>query len=156
MKPVREREERRTAILDRLAQMLEQVGFPHSIAKVYAALMLADGEGLSTSELIEELGISKASVSNAMQFLTGTNLTERYRVRGSREAHYRIVKGVWGDIIGKKFAAVSYIRKVTEEALGVVDSPAARERLEEMHDVYTFFEQEFEDVMKRWNERMDR
>lgn len=151
-----EREERRAAMLDKLAAVLEQVGFPHTIAKVYAALTVADGEGLSTGELIEELHISKASISNAMQFLVGTNLAERYRVRGSREAHYRIVKGVWGDILAKKFAATAYIRKAVEEAMDVVDSPAACERLEEMRDVYAFFEAEFENVMDRFNERNER
>jgi len=143
-------------MLDKLARMLEQLGFPHTIAKVYAALMLAEGEGLSTSDLVDELGVSKASISNAMQFLIGTSLAERYRVRGSREAHYRMVKGVWGDVFEKKFAAMSYLRNMTEEAMDVIDSPAARERLKEMHDVCAFFEKEFEDVMQRWNERMDR
>jgi DNA-binding transcriptional regulator GbsR (MarR family) len=152
----REREKRRTAALDKLAAVLEQVGFPHSMAKVYAALTLADSEGLSTGELTEELGISKASVSNAMQFLVGTDLVERYRVRGSREAHYRILKGRWGDIIARKFTATSYVRSVAEDAMTVVESPAARERLEEMRDVYAFFEQEFENVMERFNERTGR
>lgn len=156
MESTHDREKRRSAMLDKLAEMLEQVGFPHTIAKVYAALTLAPGEGLSTSELIDELDISKASVSNAMQFLVGTSLAERYRVRGSREAHYRIVKGVWGDILAKKFAAMSYIRQVTEEAMVLIDSPAACERLEEMHDVYAFFEREFEDVMQRFDERTRR
>ena len=148
-----DREERRAAMLDQLARVLEQVGFPHSTARVYAALTMAEGEGLSTSELIEELHISKASVSTAMQFLVGTNLAQRYRVRGSREAYYRIVKGVWGDILAKKFAATAHIRRSVEEAMDVVDSPAARERLEEMRSVYAFFEQEFENVMERYNER---
>ncbi len=156
MESTHDREKRRSAMLDKLAQVLEQVGFPHGMAKVYAALTLADGEGLSTSELIDELDISKASVSNAMQFLVGTDLVERYRVRGSREAHYRMIKGVWGDILARKFAAMTYIRQVTEEAMDVIDSPAACERLEEMHDVYAFFEREFENVMERFNERTGR
>lgn len=147
---------RRAALLDRLAGVLEQVGFPHGIAKVYAALTLAEGEGLSTGELIDELGISKASVSNAMQFLVGTDLVERYRVRGSREAHYRILKGRWGDILAKKFTATSYIRSAVEDAMSAVDSPAACERLEEMRDVYAFFEEEFANVMERFNERTGR
>jgi len=151
-----DRQRRRVALLDRLARVLEQVGFPHGIARVYSALTLADGEGLSTSELIEELGISKASVSSAMQFLVGTDLVERYRVRSSREAHYRIVKGRWGDILARKFAATSSVRSAVEEAMEAVDSPAACERLEEMREVYSFFEKEFEDVMKRFNERTGR
>ncbi len=156
---MRERDDHRkhrAALLDRLAGVLEQVGFPHGIAKVYAALTLAEGEGLSTGELIDELGISKAAVSNAMQFLIGTNLVERYRVRGSREAHYRILKGRWGDILARKFAATSRIRSAVEEAMVSIDSPAASERLEEMRDVYAFFETEFENVMQRFNERTGR
>jgi len=138
---------------ERLARMLEEIGFPHTVARVYTALTLAEGEGLSSSELVEELGVSKASVSNATQFLTGTELVERYRVRGSRETHYRIVKGVWGTLLAKKFAAIGYIRRTVEEALSLDPTEMAAERLEEMHDVYSFFENEFEEVKKRWNER---
>lgn len=138
---------------ERLTRMLEEVGFPHTIARVYTALMLAEGEGLSTSELVDDLGVSKASVSNATQFLVGTELVERYRVRGSREAHNRIVKGVWGPILTKKFAAVGSIRRTAEEAMSLDPGEKAQERLEEMHDVYSFFEKEFATVIDRWNER---
>jgi DNA-binding transcriptional regulator GbsR (MarR family) len=133
--------------------MLEEVGFPHTVARVYTALTLAEGEGLSTSELVDELGVSKASVSTATQFLAGTELVERYRVRGSREAHYRILKGVWGTILAKKFAAIGYIRQTVEEAMSLDPSEDAQERLEEMLSVYAFFEREFEEVQQRWNER---
>jgi DNA-binding transcriptional regulator GbsR (MarR family) len=145
--------ERRVAVLDRLSAMLETVGFPHNIARVYSALTLAEGEGLSTSEIMEELGISKASITNAMQFLVSTDLAERYRVRGIREAHYRILKGRWADILARKFAGSTHVRVAVEEALEFTTAPAARERLEEMHEVYAFFEREFEDVMQRFNER---
>ena len=150
-----DRDKRWVAMHERLTRMLEEVGFPHTVARVYTALTLAEGEGLSTSQLVEELGVSKASVSNATQFLVGTELVERYRVRGSREAHNRIIKGVWGTILAKKFAAIGYIRRTSEEALALDPGDRARERLEEMHDVYSFFEKEFETVMDRWNERMN-
>ena len=150
---MKERDQRWAAMQERLTRMLEEVGFPHTIARVYTALTLADGEGLSTSELVEELGVSKASVSNATQFLVGTELIERYRVRGSREAHNRIIKGVWGPILARKFAAIGYIRRTAEEAMSLDPGDKARERLNEMHDVYSFFEKEFATVMDRWNGR---
>jgi DNA-binding transcriptional regulator GbsR (MarR family) len=143
----------RQKLLDRLASVLEANGFPHTIARAYAALMLAEGEGMSTSELITELGVSKASITNAMQFLVGTELVERYRVRGSREAHYRMLGGKWSGILERKLRATSTLRSVTEEALGAVDSPHARARLQELHDVYSFFEREFASAMDRWNGR---
>lgn len=146
--------DRRVAAMhERLVRLLEEVGFPHTIARVYVALTLAPGEGLSSGELVDSLEVSKASVSNATQFLVGTALVERYRVRGSRESHYRILKDVWGPLLARKFAAVGYIRQTVEEALELTKSGRARERLEEMHEVYGFFEREFEEVMQRWNER---
>ena len=144
----------RAEMHERLSRMLEEVGFPHTVARVYTSLILAEGEGLSTSQLVEELQVSKASVSHATQFLAGTQLVERYRVPGSREAHYRILKGVWGPILARKFAAITYIRQTVDEAIEITDSEMAMERLEEMHDVYSFFEQEFELVQARWDERM--
>ena len=148
-----DRDRRWRVMHERLTRMLEEVGFPHTIARVYTALTLAPGEGLSASDLAEELEISKASVSNATQFLAGIDLVERYRVRGSRKTHYRILKDVWGTILAKKFAAIGYIRRTVEEAITLEPGDKARARLEEMHDVYSFFETEFEEVMSRWNER---
>ncbi|MHB1135272.1 MAG: GbsR/MarR family transcriptional regulator [Coriobacteriia bacterium] len=139
--------------LDRLSGMLEAVGFPHVIARVYAALTLAEDEGLSTTEIVDRLGVSKASISNAMQFLVGTELVERYRVPGTRESHYRMLKGRWGDVLSRKIAATGHIRRIAAEILDSTTSPKARERLEEMHDVYAFFETEFEGVIRRFNER---
>ncbi|MDO9556032.1 MAG: hypothetical protein Q7J82_00400 [Coriobacteriia bacterium] len=149
-------EKRRATLREKLARMLETVGFPHAISRIYAALTMAPGEGLSTSELMTELGISKASVSNAMQFLVGTELVQKYRVPGSRETYYRMLKGVWGDILVKKLTATSYITSVVREAKEGTDSPEALERLNEMEDVYSFFETEFKTVMDRWNERTGR
>jgi DNA-binding transcriptional regulator GbsR (MarR family) len=144
---------KRVAMVDRLALTLEGSGFPKAMAKVYAALMMAEGEGLSTSELMEEVHTSKASITSAMQFLTNVDLVERYSVRGSREAHYRVLKGRWGPIMERKLGGIASIRQTTEEALQIAGTKAARERLEEMRDVYAFYEREIAGIVKRWNER---
>lgn len=151
-----DRERHRVELREKLARMLETVGFPHAISRVYATLTMAPGEGMSTSELMDELNVSKATISNTMQFLGGVELVERYRVPGSREAHYRVLKGKWGDIMVRKLAATSYITSVVREAKKVTDSPLALERLDEMEAVYSFFEDEFKAVMDRWDERMGR
>ncbi len=145
--------ERRRALFERMTMMMETLGFPHLTARIYSALMLAEGEGLSTSQIINDLGISKASVSTSMQVLLAFGLVERYRVQGSREAHYRMLKGVWGPILAKKFEAMTAITSTAREALKMAESDKAKERLQEMYDVYSFFEEEFQTVMKHWRER---
>lgn len=138
---------------ERMTTMMELLGFPHSAARIYTALMLADGEGLATGELVEGLDMSKASVSTSTQLLLAFGLIERYRVSGSREAHYRIVKGVWGPILAKKFEAISVVTATAREALDMAQSEKAVDRLQEMYDVYSFFEQEFQAVLQHWRER---
>lgn len=144
----------REAMLDKLALTLETTGFPKTMARVYSALIMAEGEGLSTSQLMEDVHTSKASITNAMQFLTNVDLVERYSVRGSREAHYRVLKGKWGPLMARKLAGIAYVRQTAEDALALAESDAARERLQEMYDVYAFFERELDDIMTRWNESM--
>lgn len=148
-----ERSPAQTAQLDRLASTLEAAGFPRPLARVYAALMLAEGEGLSTSELMAQLDISKGSITNATQLLLSMDLAERYRVRGSRETHYRILKGRWGPLMARKFAGIAMVRQTAEEALAAATSDPARERLQEMYDVYAFYEKELDGIMARWNAR---
>jgi len=143
----------RARLFDRMTVMMETLGFPHLTAHIYAALMLAEGEGLSTGQLVEELGISKASVSTSTQLLLAMGLVERYRVRNSREAHFRLLKGVWGPILAKKFEAMTAITNTAREALAMAETDKAKERLQEMYDVYSFFEEEYQTVMKHWRER---
>lgn len=141
----------RHAMMDRLAVTLQGSGFPKTIARVYAALMMAPGEGLSTSELMDEVHTSKASITGAMQFLTNIELVERYTVRGSRESHYRMLKGRWGPLMAKKLLGIAHVRQTAEDALALTESVAARERLQEMHDVYSFYEAEINGIIERWN-----
>ncbi len=144
---------RREALFERMTVMMETLGFPHLTARIYSALMLAEGEGLSTRQIVEGLGVSKASVSTSTQLLLATGLVERYRVRGSREAHYRMLKGVWGPILAKKFEAMTAVTNTAREALAMAETDKAKERLQEMYDVYSFFEAEYQTVMKHWRER---
>lgn len=144
----------RADTIDKLALTLESSGFPKNIARVYSALILAEGEGLSTSQLMEDVHTSKASITGAMQFLTGVDLVERYSVRGSRETHYRVLKGKWGPLLARKLGGIAYVRQVVEDTLNIAETDAARERLKEMHDVYSFFEDELNEVMVRWDKRM--
>lgn len=101
------------------------------------------------------LDISKGSITNAMQLLLSLDLAERYRVRGSREAHYRILKDRWGPLMARKFAGISMVRRTAEEALAAATTEPARERLQEMYDVYAFYEKELDGIMARWNARRE-
>ncbi len=148
-----EQAKKRSVLFERMTTMMETLGFPHLTARIYSALMLAEGEGLSTSQIVEELEISKASVSTSTQLLLAMGLAERYRVKNSREAYYRLLKGVWGPILAKKFEAMTAVTNTAREALAMAETDKAKERLQEMYDIYSFFEGEYQTVMQHWRER---
>lgn len=86
--------------LERLSRMLERAGFPHTIARGYAALTLAEGEGLSTSgvgrcawcvacvELVVALGIT--AVLGAVGVDVPPGLAGQPRMRGGRNGPMHI------------------------------------------------------------------
>jgi len=143
------------SLIAHLATTLEESGLPRPLARAYAALMLAKGEGLSTSELRACLDLSKASVSSAVRTLRDFQLIERYSVPESRETHYRVMSGKWGDILARKYSGITMVRKAVEESLALSPSEAARERLAELCDVYSFWEKELTGVTARWDARAE-
>lgn len=142
-------------LIDELARALEAAGFPHTLARVFAALVLAEDEGLSTNELVERLHVSKATITNAMQVLISTDLVERYRARGSRQAHYRLPRNWWGPLMRRRFSGISVVRRVAAGALDKAPSPMARARLQELHDVCAVFETELARLLERAEARSE-
>lgn len=141
--------------IDELASALEAAGFPHTLARVFAALVLAESDGLSTGELVERLGVSKASITSAMQVLIPSDLVERYRIAGSRQAHYRVRDRWWVPLMRRRFAGIAVVRRVAAAALSDPPSPLARARLEEIRDVYARLEAELARVLELWDARSE-
>ncbi len=80
---------------ERLAGLLANAGFPRMPARVLMALMVADVEGLTASDLAQRLDVSAAAISNAVRYLQSVGMIRRVSQPGRRRDRYELPHHAW-------------------------------------------------------------
>lgn len=103
-------------------------------------------------DLVTSLQISKSSVSTATRQLIQAGLIERISLPGERRDFYRIGDGVWLKTMQERMAQVTALRQLAEKGLSLLaqEAPERQMRLQEMRDMYAFFEREMPRLLARW------
>ncbi|GAA4183243.1 helix-turn-helix domain-containing protein [Streptosporangium oxazolinicum] len=116
---VREYEETFTTVL-------MQAGTPKMMARVLACLHLTDAGSLTTSELVQRLQVSPASISKAITFLEGQGLIRRERDERRRE-RYVVDDDVWYQSMIASAHATAHLAEIARQGVGVLGpaTPAA-------------------------------
>lgn len=137
---------------DRIAGMLVAAGFPRMPARVMMALMVSE-EGLTASEVAEELEISAAAVSGAVRYLQLLGFVARIPVKGSRRDRYAIVES-WYAMTMTNIAVYEQVAAVGEEGAKTLPAgSAARARVEEMSDFFRFVQGRLGQLLSEWEQR---
>ncbi len=132
----------------------EQSGLPRMAGRILGWLLICDTPQQSTSELVEALKASKGSISTTTRLLIRIGLIERFSLPGIRHDYFRIKPDVWHYLIKESQVQTTTMRQLAERGLELLKNkpPLNRQRLEEMRDVYTFFEREFPALLERWEQ----
>ncbi len=130
----------------------EQAGLPRMAGRVLGWLLISNPSHQTMQELTEALHASKASISNTTRMLVQMGFIERISLPGHRRDHYRIKPGVWYQITKRKISQLTIFRELAERGLNLLDGedPQLKSRLEEMHNIYVFFEQELPSLFEQW------
>ncbi|WP_299428837.1 MarR family transcriptional regulator [uncultured Meiothermus sp.] len=141
--------------VEEFALVFEATGTPRIAARILGWLMVCDPPEQSATQLAQTLGASKASISTMIRVLTQGMLIERVPKRGSRQDFYRIRPGAWTDLTVKRLSALSIYTQLAERGLELMATapPEQRTRLEEMRDLFGFFERELRGMVERLEER---
>lgn len=84
----------RSVFLDEFAESVVATGVPRTAALVVVRIHSAD-DGLTAADLITELGVSRAAVSNAVAYLDRLRLIRREREPAGRRERYVVGDDVW-------------------------------------------------------------
>jgi len=131
--------------------LFEAWGLPPMAGRVWAALLVADQPYLSATDLQEQIGASAGSISAAVASLTRMGIIDRVWVPGDRRSYYATSTAALEHLLERKAEALTQMVALAErgvEAFSDVDP--ARVRLEEMRDVYGWFDREFDVLIERW------
>ena len=138
-----------------VALYFEQNGLPRSSGRILGWLLVAEPPHQSMTDLVDGLQVSKSSVSTATRNLIQLGLIERISLPGIRQDYYRILDGLWKTAFKQQQVQVTAMLKLAEQGLELLaDSPEEQQqRLREMHDLYTFIDEEIPRILDRWEEK---
>ncbi len=130
----------------------ERAGMPRMAGRILGWLLICNPPHQSPGQLAEALQASKGSISSMTRLLLQISLIERISLPGQRRDYFRIRSNSWTEIFRQRMFMVSTLRQLAEQGLHLMadESPAQRQRLEEMRDLYAFFEHEVPALLARW------
>lgn len=140
---------------DEIGVFFEDNGLPRMSGRVLGWLLVCDPPHQSAEEIAAALQASRSSISMAMQLLQRNGAVERYAMPGSRRTYYRLTPGFWLREAEEKAAIAAKWRKLADRGLSILAdrSDEGRQRLQEMHDMYAFLEEEYMRLRDTWYER---
>lgn len=136
----------------------EEMSLPRMAGRILGWLFISDPPHQSIDELAQALMASKGSISTATRLLIQFNLIERFSLPGIRHNYFRIRPEGWHHLAGQRANQIKVMRQLCERALELLEGKARgnREWLEEMRDMYAFFEREFPALLERWEQERKR
>jgi DNA-binding transcriptional regulator GbsR (MarR family) len=138
--------------IEQFGIQLEALGLPRMAGRVIGWLLVCSPSHQNARDLEIAVGGSKASISTTLQMLVRLGIVERLGIPGVRSAFYQIRTGSWTNYLEKKAMEVRSMRELAERGLAILagEPPERRLRLEEVRDMYGFFEQEWPALVQRY------
>ena len=137
---------------NRLHDFAEQMGIiwertagSRMAGRILGWLLVCDPAEQTAADLAEALHVSAGSISTNTRQLIQFKLVEKVARRGDRRAWYRLAPDAWVGALRAQVAEVTLMRELAMRGLHAMqDAPAARRgRLEELHELYEWFENEY-------------
>ncbi len=149
-----ERQAEMKRFVEEVGIFFEQAGLPRMAGRILGWLMIAEPPHQTTGELGEALMASKGSISTMTRLLIRIGLIERISLPGQRRDCFRIKPGASYQLLKDSLAQTTAFRQLIERGLELIKGKAHvnRQWLEEMRDMYAFFEREFPALLERWEQ----
>src|SRR5450759_3517204 len=89
--------------VERMARVVAMEGFPHIGGRIFALLMVSDGD-LCLDEIAARLAVSKGSISSDARRLEQRGLLECVRKPGDRKDYYRVADDLFASTMEMRLA----------------------------------------------------
>jgi len=132
----------------------EAFGMPRMAGRVLGWLVLADEDEVSLDELAAELGVSKASVSNATRLLIQMGVIRRSGRPGSRQAYFKVSADPWNAMLSmEKRVSHGFLDFAREARAALPARPDRDARLAEMEEAFELYIELLETFARKWREK---
>ena len=118
--------------VERMGLLWEAEGLPRIAGRIYALTLLSP-EPCSLDEIADELGVSKASVSNDARLLEKMEFVERVGRPGDRKSYYRIADDSMERTLATRVARLRLFQETIASGVSLPVDSEVRARLK-LHD----------------------
>ncbi|WP_345038423.1 GbsR/MarR family transcriptional regulator [Streptomyces sannanensis] len=146
-------EEAVSRFVERFAAQLTEAGMQRMASRVFAALLASDSGSMTSAELAEQLRISPAAVSGAINYLAQASMVSREREPGSRRDRYVLHNELWYETFTRRDQLLTrWEGTLRDGAETLGQDTAAGTRVAETAAFFEFLQKEMHGMMGRWRE----
>lgn len=138
--------------VEAFGQMLSQQGLPRMAGRMWAWLLICDPPQQTAAQLADELHASRGSISDMARLLATAGLISRTRRPGDRREYFSVPTGAVRRLMQGRLPGVIAMRQLADEGLELLADRSATDqaRLQEVRDVYAFFERELPALLEQF------
>ena len=138
------------SFIEAMARVLG-AGMPPMAGRMWAYLAICEPPERTAAEIAERLRASRGSVSGMARILEHSGLIRRGTKPGDRREYFYVPPDAARRLIERGAEQMRASREVIDAGLALIaDRPAAsRERLQDLRNMYAFFEREWPSLLDR-------
>ncbi len=148
-----ERIRRQWELVEIAGRIYDKKGFQPVAGRIIGILTVMDKEMYTFDELVEELKVSKSSVSNALKVLELSDAIEYITLTGDRKRYFRLRKRDKFSLIDEHKNILSTSRDYLKEVLELKADKQSENSvfIGNLIDMLDFYLDRFEDLKKEYN-----
>jgi DNA-binding transcriptional regulator GbsR (MarR family) len=133
---------------------IEDLGHPRIYGQILGWLLICEPAHQSFSDLTENLGISKASVSNTTRILLERELIEKVRLEGERQMYFKLKEGSLTDFMEKQLRLTLDLESITSKGLEFAkrQNNIDTDRLQKANDFHHFLAEQTKDLIQKYKQ----
>lgn len=142
----------KSEFVDDFSLKIEELGHPRIYGQILGWLLICNPPHQSFSDLMENLHISKASVSNTTRILIERGLIKKVRVKGERQMYFQLKEGSLMEFMEKQMQLTLDLESITAKGLQLIekDESADTERLKKANDFHRFLAEQTSDLIEKY------
>lgn len=144
--------------IEDIALFFEKSGLPRIAGRILGLLLICDPPHRSASELAEEVGASKASVSTMTRMLLSAGLIERVGVPGERSTHFALRDDGFERTFEVRMKGLVGFGPLAERGLQLLanEGSGPSRHLRELAALYEFWGRELPLLLDKWKQERAR
>jgi DNA-binding transcriptional regulator GbsR (MarR family) len=144
--------DRESAFVEEMGQVLGSYGMTPMAGRMWGWLLICDPPEQTAAELAEALHASRGAISGTARILSTAGLIRRTTRRGDRRDYFSAPPEALDQFMSSAGLIYRQIRELMARGLAAIADrpPAARARVQELHDVMAFIETEVPALLERY------